>query len=81
MDKIAKFLLKLSKKDRDHLVNELFPKISILALKELRAEKMRGFDYWKVRYRKLRIIFCNIDGKGIILSIGYRGEVYKKIPQ
>jgi len=80
MNKVAKFLLKLSKKDRDHLRQVLFPKIRRLALQELGAEKMSGFSYWKIRYRKIRIIFCEIDGKGFILSIGYRGDVYKNIP-
>ncbi|MBU0578166.1 hypothetical protein KKF04_05315 [Patescibacteria group bacterium] len=80
MDEITKFLLKLHKKERQYLQSIIFPKIRDLKLKGLSIKKISGFSLWRIRHGKIRIIFAKINGKGVLVRIGFRGgDIYKNL--
>ena len=77
MDKIDKFLLKLSLSERLILLGILeqimISDIEMLDVKKLSWEK----DLFRVRKWKIRIIFRDEWGKNDIINIDYRGNIYK----
>lgn len=78
MNKIEKFLQKLSKKERQKLL-DLIVKIIALDLKDLDVKKMKKFDdLFRIREGKIRIVFKKEKGRGILVNIDYRGRVYKR---
>lgn len=77
MDDLEKFLRKLSRKERKLLVREVFPKILRLEHGGLDIKKMKGMAVWRVRHGKIRILFVKHGGRGVIIGIGYRKDVYK----
>ncbi len=77
MDKIAKFLKQLTKKERDHLKNEIFLKVKNLDTKGLNIKKIKGYPLWRIRYGRIRILFAKINDQGILVKIGFRKDIYK----
>ena len=76
MDDLEKFLRKLSKKERMILAEEVFPRILRLQLSGLDVKKMKGMAVWRLRHGKMRVLFVKDKGRGIIIRIGYRKDVY-----
>jgi len=77
MDKISKFLLKLSSND---LKNILFilEKIKILNLEWLDIKKIvLEKDLYRIRKWKIRIIFKKLENSGVIIDLNYRDKIYK----
>lgn len=79
MDSITKFLLLLKKSEADYLKNIIFPKIASLDLDDLDVKKMQGYPFWRVRYGRIRVIFAKENGKGIIVKVGFRKDIYQKL--
>jgi len=75
MEKIEKLFRKISKKDRTKLlalVNELLDKDE---RQNLRIEKIKDSDFYKIRKGDLRIIFhFKINDEAVIDSIKLRNE-------
>ena len=79
MDKITKFLLKLSEKEREFILF-VMGKISILSLDWLDIRKLQWeTDLFRVRKWKIRIIFKKENLKWVIIDINYRDKIYKDI--
>ncbi|MBU2524783.1 hypothetical protein KKG71_06350 [Patescibacteria group bacterium] len=78
MDKIQKFLKKLTKKDRDYLINNVFPRIVNLELSNLDVKKLKDLDnLYRVRHKNIRIVFSK--GKaGNIAYISFRKDINKR---
>lgn len=79
MDKIQKFLLQLSKKERGILAR---------ILNDIRSLKIREYDVkalkshknlFRLRKGKIRIIFAKTDTIGVIINIGFRKDIYKNL--
>jgi predicted N-acyltransferase len=79
MDKIDKFLASLRSNERKHLVEVIFPKIRDLDLKGLNVKKLSGYDLWRVKWKDIRVLFVKTNTKGIIMTLGTRQGIYKKI--
>ena len=76
MDKITKFLLKLSIKERN-LILEIIGKILSLDLNWLDIKKLQWEEnLYRIRKWKIRIIFSLIWSKSKIIDINYRGNIY-----
>src|SRR3990167_4382524 len=77
MDKISKFLNRLSKAETEKLAF-LISKIVANELDDLKVKKLKGFpDLYKIRYRKIRIVFRREVNKNVLVNIDYRNKVYK----
>ena len=72
MDKIEKLLQKISKKDRERLLNII--KRLVGGDKALKFEKIKNTDFYKVRSGHFRIIFHRDSGEVIIDAIKIRSE-------
>lgn len=72
MDKIEKLLRKISKKDRERLL-EIAEKL-VRNDKALRFEKVKNTDFYRFRSGKFRIIFHKENGEIIIDGIKMRNE-------
>lgn len=78
MDKITKFLLKLSIKERS-LILEVMWKIFSLQLDSLDIKKIQWEDnIFGIRKWKIRIVFKIESTKWKIIDINYRDKIYKK---
>lgn len=78
MDKIQKLLLKISKKDREILLNLL--QLVISGERNLKTIKIKNSDFFRVRFRQFRIIFHKDKADIIIDSIKLRNEnTYKNL--
>ena len=76
MDKISKFLLKLSQKDRE-MILFLMQKILSWELDWLDIKKISWeSDLYRIRKWKIRIIFRKWDTSGTIIDINYRDKIY-----
>lgn len=77
MDKIKKFLLKLSQKERDIIIL-ITQKILLWDFNGLYIKKLEWKEnFFRVRKWRIRIIFFQV-GKNIkIIDINYRGRIYK----
>jgi mRNA-degrading endonuclease RelE of RelBE toxin-antitoxin system len=77
MDKITKFLLKLSLKERNFIL-EIMNKILSLDLNWLDIKKLQWEDnLFRIRKGKIRIVF-KIEWKNWkIIDINYRDTIYK----
>jgi len=77
MDKIAKFLAKLTDKERVILL-EIMRQIQQWQFDMLDYKKLAGEEnLYRVRKWSMRIIYSLRDGKWVIRNIDYRGSVYK----
>ncbi len=80
MDKIEKFLRKLTRKQRSLLKSSIFPKILNLELKNLDVKPLKGYKgFYRMRVGKLRVIFYKNEPlkNGVLIAIDYRENVYK----
>ena len=78
MDKIKKLLLKISKKNREGLLGLL--ELIINNSKDLKIIKIKNTDFFRVRFKRFRIIFHKDDGEVVIDSIKLRNEnTYKNL--
>ncbi|MFW6283402.1 MAG: type II toxin-antitoxin system RelE/ParE family toxin [Minisyncoccales bacterium] len=76
MNRIKKFLLKLSKKEREKYYS-IFRDIYNLDLEKYDIKKLKNKEnHFRLRSGKIRIIFKRKDGSGMIINIDYRGNVY-----
>ena len=77
MDSITKFLLKLSQKERNIILN-LIKKILILDLNDLDIKKLAWKEnYYRVRKWKIRIVFKKEKNYWVLIDINYRDKIYK----
>ncbi|MFA6436378.1 MAG: hypothetical protein WCW30_04575 [Candidatus Gracilibacteria bacterium] len=79
MDKIKKFLQRLTKKERD-TVARLIQKAIRNELEGLDIKKLKGFDgFYRIRESKIRIVFQKSLPQNRIINVDYRGGVYKNL--
>lgn len=78
MDKIKKFLLKLTKKERAFF-KRIFKDLLELNLKNYDVKRIKGHQrFFRLRKGNIRIIFAKERQTGIIIDIDYRKDAYKK---
>jgi mRNA-degrading endonuclease RelE of RelBE toxin-antitoxin system len=76
MDKIAKFLYSLNKKERAMLLR-IFSSIENLDIKKYDIKALKGFPgLYRLRKGKIRIVFAKKGKKGIIYDVGFRKDIY-----
>lgn len=79
MDKIYKFLEKLSKKQR-MLILSIFEDLKILNLANYDVKALKGKPgMFRLRQGSIRVIFAKMNGKGIVIAVGFRKDIYEKI--
>lgn len=77
MDKIQKFLHKLTKKERG-LFTAIFGDVATLRLAGYDIKQLKGYaGLFRLRKGKIRIVFAKINGKGVVLNIAFRKDIYK----
>jgi mRNA-degrading endonuclease RelE of RelBE toxin-antitoxin system len=77
MDKINKFLLKLSKKERSAIL-KILADIQNLKLNNYDIKPLEGFkNYYRLRKGKIRIVYTKQDNKSYLINISYRKDIYK----
>ena len=78
MDKINKFLSKLTKSER-LIIQNILRDLLVLKLENYDVKQLKG-DKGVFRLRKgnIRIVFIKENETGIILDIDYRKDIYKK---
>lgn len=78
MDKISKFLQKLSLKERE-IILTLLEKIILWSIDDLDCKKLVWEDsLYRVRKWKIRIIFSKVWDKIKIVDVNFRWQIYKK---
>jgi len=78
MDKLQKFLLKLTKKERSTVLKILADILS-LRLSNYDIKPLEGFKgYFRLRKGKIRIIYTKTDCRAFIVNIAYRKDIYKQ---
>ena len=78
MDKIQKFLLKLTKKERA-LIRKILGDILILNLQNYDLKPLKGYKgFFRLRKGDVRIVFAKEKTMGIIIDIDYRKDIYKR---
>ena len=79
MDKVTKFLLKISERERNVILS-LIEKISILNLAGLDVKKIKWENnLYRIRKAKIRIVFKKLEDSWIIIDINYRDKIYKDL--
>jgi len=77
MDKITKFLSKLTHKEQEKILH-IIQLINMWNWEQLDHTKLVGQDnMYRVRVGKIRIIYSIDNNKGQIINIDYRGNVYQ----
>jgi mRNA-degrading endonuclease RelE of RelBE toxin-antitoxin system len=77
MDKIHKFLLKLSKKERKIFLS-IFIDIEALKLEKYDIKALKVYkNLFRLKKGKIRIIYTIINQKGRVLDIDYRKDIYR----
>ncbi|NDK07884.1 plasmid stabilization protein [Candidatus Gracilibacteria bacterium] len=77
MDKITKFLLKLSLKEKD-IILLLIDKLLSGNFNGLDIKKLIGEEnLFRVRKGSIRIIFYKKENEIKLIDINYRGQIYK----
>ena len=77
MDKIKKFLLKLSKKERKLLLRILADVLQ-LKLDDYDVKSLKGMKgVFRLRKGNKRVVFMKKKGRGMVLNIAFRKDVYK----
>lgn len=78
MDKIKKFLAKLTVKERDVVANLIVKAISG-ELGGLDVKKLKGFErLYRIRKGKIRVIFEKGVSCNKVINVDYRGKVYER---
>lgn len=79
MDKIQKFLAKLTKKQRKEII-AIWQKIVQDDVTNLKPKKLAGFsNYYRIRSGNLRMVYKQEEGKNILINIAYRKDAYKNL--
>jgi len=79
MDKVAKFLKQLSKKNRAILL-AIFKDIQVLCLKKYDVKALKGYPgFFRLRKRNIRVVFYKQKEKGIIFDVARRKDIYKNL--
>jgi mRNA-degrading endonuclease RelE of RelBE toxin-antitoxin system len=79
MDKVRKFLLKLTEKERK-ILQEIMRDVVVLSLKNYDIKPLKGYkDLFRLRKGSIRIVFTKRNDRGIILDIDYRKDIYSKL--
>ena len=79
MDKVRKFLLKLTEKERK-ILQEIMRDVVVLSLKNYYIKPLKGYkDLFRLRKGSIRIVFTKRNDRGIILDIDYRKDIYSKL--
>ena len=79
MNKILKFLKRLNKTERIEIL-KILRDISNNNLSKLTVKKLQeSKGLYRVRIRKIRIIFKKTNKKNIIVNIDYRKDIYKNL--
>ncbi len=74
MDKVSKFLLKVSRKEREGLIPIMRDIISGEVM-DLDCKKLKGRkDEYRVRVGKVRVIFRRLGGQNVIIDVRRRDE-------
>ena len=77
MDKITKFLIRLSEKER-LIILSIMEKIFILDLDWLDIKKLEWeINLFRIRKGKIRIIFKKLENSWVIIDLNYRDKIYK----
>jgi mRNA-degrading endonuclease RelE of RelBE toxin-antitoxin system len=77
MDKIHKFLLKLSKKER-LIFSLIFQDIVNLNLDNYDTKALKVYkNLFLLKKEKIRIVYTIINQKGRVLDIDYRKDIYR----
>jgi mRNA-degrading endonuclease RelE of RelBE toxin-antitoxin system len=77
MDKINKFLQKLTKRERSTIMKILVD-IQNLKLDNYDIKALEGFKgFFRLRKGKIRIVFTKDNNKAFIVNIAYRKDIYK----
>lgn len=77
MDKIQKFLLRLTKKERV-VLSKILLDIRKLNIDNYDVKPLKVYkDLFRLRKGSIRIIFAKGDSIGIVINIGYRKDIYK----
>lgn len=78
MDKIKKFLLKLTQKER-LLIKAIFEDILVLNLQDYDIKPLKGYKgLYRLRKGDIRIVFAKEKNMGFIVDVDYRKDIYKK---
>lgn len=78
MDKIKKFLLKLTKNERA-LIKTILKDVLTLNLQNYDIKPLKGYKgIFRLRKGDIRIIFIKEGKTGMIIDIDYRKDIYKK---
>jgi mRNA-degrading endonuclease RelE of RelBE toxin-antitoxin system len=78
MDKLAKFLKKISKSDLAKL-KIILADIQVLSLENYDIKSLKGEfkGLQRVRFKNIRIVFAVKSNKGYIININFRKDIYK----
>ena len=77
MDKIKKFFLKLTKKEKELFV-AIMADIRALNLKSYDVKPLKGYkEFYRLRKGDVRIVFAKRNNVGIVFDIGFRKDIYK----
>lgn len=77
MDKIQKFLLKLTSIERENILF-IIEKILIWQLEWLDVKKLQNEEnLYRVRKWKIRIVFSMVNKEIQIIDINYRWQIYR----
>jgi mRNA-degrading endonuclease RelE of RelBE toxin-antitoxin system len=78
MDKINKFLSKLTKSER-LIIQNILRDLLVLKLENYDVKQLKGHKgVFRLRKGNIRIVFIKENETGIILDIDYRKDIYKK---
>ncbi len=79
MDKIAKFLKMLNKKQRGIFL-AIFNDLLVLNLSEYDVKQLKGLPgVFRIRKGDIRVVFVKKEGRGVIIDIGFRKAIYKNL--
>ena len=79
MDKIQKFLHKLSKKERAILFS-IFADIQVLTLGGYDVKPLQGHQgLFRLRKGQIRIVFAKLKSAGVIVNVAFRKDIYRDL--
>lgn len=79
MDKFKKFLNKINRSEKALLL-KILADLRVLNLADYDVKAMSGYKgLFRLKKGKVRIIFLKNAGRGVLIEIGMRGDVYKKL--
>ncbi len=76
MDKIQKFLVKLTQKDKGVLL-QIFKDIQRLNLGAYDVKRLKGMNLYQLRKGKIRVVYGKDKQQGFVVSVAFRKDSYK----